>query len=214
MNRKPTADELPIAGPDGTRSKKRRRKWPWLIVAVPTGLIVLALAGATLRYGFATVQQAAILGYTLIFPYTPSAAPNTFVGPWTYLPEPRQHIGHLRIATLGIDLPIVQGTYAHQTAQVGHFAGSTLPGQGSDAILVTENPTLRKAGSLRPGTVIQWVAPQGVFAYRVQGSAPIQSLSNLSGVNRESLALVEQSTTRKGKTQLFAIFASPEFSSK
>ncbi len=93
-------------------------------------------------------------------------------------------------------------------------SGSTLPGQGSDAILVTENPTLRKAGSLRPGTVIQWVAPQGVFAYRVKGSAPIQSLSNLSGVNRESLALVEQSITRKGKTQLFAVFASPEFSSK
>lgn len=197
---------------DPTRPmKKRRRRWPWLIVLVPFMILILSIGGATLRYGWATVSQAGILGYTLLFPYTPTNANNTLVGPWTSLPEPGQGIGQLRIVSLGIQLPIVQGTYRDQVKDIGHFAGSTLPGQGGDAVLITENRKLQRIKVITPGTEVQWIAPQGVFTYRVTDSHPIKSLSDLSNMTTESLTLVEQSVLSSGVKTLYAVFAKPQF---
>ena len=198
---------------DEGQTKRRRRRWPWLLVIIPPAVIVLALAGATARYGYQTVRQAAILGYTLLFPYTPSTASNTLAGPWRTLPQPGAHIGSLRIAADGLRLPIVQGTYPHQVSDAGHFAGSTLPGEGGDSVLITESPRLHPT-AIRPGTAIEWMAPQGVFSYQVTRTGPISSLSQLSGIDREMLTVVEETMSAKGATRFYAIFARPDFASR
>lgn len=194
-----------------TSARRRRRRWPWVLVIAPVAIVLIGIAGATYRYGFATVEQAGILGYTMLFPYTPSNVSNTFVGPWRTLPEPGQSIGRLRISSLRVNLPIVQGTYPDQVSEIGHFAGSTLPGQGADAVLVTENAALLHLGAIKPGTPVQWVAPQGTFSYRVTESHAITSLVTLSEASKEALTLVEQSRTPTGTPALFAVFLQPTF---
>lgn len=196
------------------RARRRRRRWPWMIPAVPAALILIALGGATIKYGWSTVEQGMLLAVTFLHPYQPSNASNTFIGPWTHLPEPGGTIGRLVIPALHVDLPIVQGTYANQRTEVGHFAGSTLPGEGGNVILETSSPALQKLGKLSDGTLIEFKAPQGVFSYQVILISKISSIADLSSDQGESLTLVETASRQPSSSPLLSARAKPLFPSQ
>ena len=189
--------------------KKRRRKWPWMIWLVTLSLVTVGFTGAIVRFGWVTVEQAAILGYTLLFPYTPSNKVNTIAGPWTHVPGLGDNIGHLRIPALNMNLPIVQGTFPGQTKQIGHFAGSTLPGEGGNAILISESQSFVNLQTLHTGEKVEWTAPQGTFVYQVTGIHLIASVGSLSNINQEQLTMIFQPSPQKSGSPLLAVFARP-----
>ena len=148
--------------------QRKKKRWIWSLLTIPALLIV---AGGVIvwHYGWSFTKQTVLLGYTAVNPYKPIMPNRTYQELWPNLPEPGQKIGELSVPALHIQAPVVQGTHMAQLALgVGHYAGSTLPGQGGDVVLAGHRDTVfTRLQYLKVGYHIVFTTPYGPFTYEV-----------------------------------------------
>ncbi|KYP79603.1 class D sortase [Ferroacidibacillus organovorans] len=111
--------------------------------------------------------------------YVPRASATTLqfmqlsdiVAPNEPTPAPGSGIGLIRIPTLSLTAPIVQGTADVDLQRaVGHLPNSALPGQIGRGVLAAHNATwFRHINHLRVGDVLIVNTMYGQFIYRVTG---------------------------------------------
>ncbi|MGX9133230.1 class D sortase [Rummeliibacillus sp. JY-2-4R] len=147
--------------------RKSRKRWKWVILAIPIFIILIGL-GIVFYFGIGTSKEAALLGYTAVTDYKPELPDKEFNQPWSKLPEPGSKIGDLKFPSVGLDVQVVQGTDDNELKQgAGHFAGSSLPGQGGNVVLSGHNDTVFKdLENLKKGDEITFTTPYGDFVYK------------------------------------------------
>ncbi len=126
-------------------------------------------AGVVAYFGWDMTKQTVLLAYTVIKPYEPEKPNREFEQEqlWSKLPAPGEKLGDLKITSLDASWPVVQGTHDEELKQgVGHFAGSTLPGQSGNVVLSGYRDTaFRKLENLKKGDRISFTTPYGEFVY-------------------------------------------------
>src|SRR5690606_6026668 len=119
--------------------------------------------------GWEMTKQTAVLTKNVVIPYKPSTEPKEFhtETAWKTLPSPGEEIGSLTIPSVDLSYPVVQGTHENELKMgIGHFAGSTLPGQGGHVILSGHREThFSKLEGLELGQQITFTTPYGDFIY-------------------------------------------------
>ena len=85
-------------------------------------------------------------------------------------------IGTLRIPTLDIDLPIIQGTGDNDLEKgVGHFVQSVLPGESDNCVLSGHRDTFfAKLGELEIGDQLTVTTSAGTFTYETSGTRIVE----------------------------------------
>lgn len=78
-------------------------------------------------------------------------------------------IGILEIPKIDAELPIVEGTNADDLKKgVGHFNGSSLPGQHGQIVLSGHRDTVfSRLGELKIGDLLKVKIPKGTFTYQI-----------------------------------------------
>jgi len=97
------------------------------------------------------------------------------VGATITAPNEGSPVGIMRIATLGLDKVIVEGTSTDDLRQgPGHYPGTPLPGEEGNAAIAGHRTTygapFYNLDELHPGDLIQITTVQGLFTYRVTGT--------------------------------------------
>lgn len=139
-----------------------------MILGIPISLMLLG-AGIVAYFGWDMTKQTVLLAKAVVKPYEPENPNREFEQEqlWSKLPAPGEKLGDLKIASLDASWPVVQGTHEEELKQgVGHFAGSTLPGQGGHVVLSGHRDTVfRKLEHLKKGDRISFTTPYGEFVY-------------------------------------------------
>jgi sortase A len=94
------------------------------------------------------------------------------VGPSIAAPNDGNPVGLMRIAKIGLDKVIVQGTSTSDLRQgPGHYPGTPLPGEQGNAAIAGHRTTygapFYNLDELAPGDLIDITTVQGLFTYRV-----------------------------------------------
>jgi sortase A len=94
------------------------------------------------------------------------------VGASITAPNDGSPVGVLRIAKIGLDKVIVEGTTTDDLRQgPGHYTGTPLPGEAGNAAIAGHRTTygapFYNLDKLAPGDIIQVTTVQGAFTYRV-----------------------------------------------
>jgi sortase A len=97
------------------------------------------------------------------------------VGTSIAAPNDGSPVGELRIAKIGLDKVIVEGTTTDDLRQgPGHYTGTPLPGEAGNAAIAGHRTTygapFYNLDKLSPGDIIQVTTVQGAFTYRVTSS--------------------------------------------
>ncbi|MBW3496683.1 class D sortase [Bacillus sp. FDAARGOS_1420] len=150
------------------RKKIRKSRWRWVIIGIPI-FFILSGVGIVGFFGWELSKQTVLLAHTAFTPYKPEDPDKTFQQAWSELPEPGSKIGDLVFKTLDYKVPVVQGTHdAELKSGVGHFAGSSLPGQDGNVVLSGHrNTSFRKLEYLKMGDSIEFATPYGNFIYEI-----------------------------------------------
>ncbi|WML46801.1 class D sortase [Neobacillus sp. PS3-34] len=156
--------------------KMHRKKWRWVILAIPIFVLLIG-AGVVAYFGYDLTKQTVLLAHTAVKEYKPDLPDNKFDQPWPTLPEPGTKIGSLKFSSLGLNVPVVQGTHADELKKgAGHFAGSALPGQGGNVILSGHRDTVFvKLKNLKKGDPVTFTTPYGDFVYETTGFKIVHS---------------------------------------
>ncbi|WP_099354841.1 class D sortase [Fredinandcohnia onubensis] len=148
--------------------KKRKSKWRWVILGFPISIILLGI-GIIGYFGWDMTKQTVLLTKTVVDPYVPENPDRELEKEvaWSTLPSPGQKIGDLSIPAVELSYPVVQGTHTNELKKgIGHFAGSTLPGQGGHVILSGHREThFTELEHLEIGDQITFTTPYGDFVY-------------------------------------------------
>ena len=102
----------------------------------------------------------------------PGATDQPTVGPSISAPNDGNPIGLMRIAKIGLNKVIVQGTSTTDLRQgPGHYPGTPLPGEIGNAAIAGHRTTygapFYNLDKLAPGDTIEITTVQGAFTYRV-----------------------------------------------
>ncbi|WP_147535798.1 class D sortase [Bacillus marasmi] len=150
------------------RKKKRKRfKKRWLVLIVPVSLIVVGILVMVTFYWDLT-KQTVLLTKTVVAPYEPDPTAREFEHEtWPTLPVPGENLGELKIPSLELAYPVVQGTHDEELKMgIGHYAGSLLPGQGGNVLLSGHRDTVfKKLENLKEGDQIVFSTPYGDYVY-------------------------------------------------
>ncbi|MHB1627558.1 MAG: sortase family protein [Bacilli bacterium] len=146
------------------------------LVSILVAVVLLSLLaiGVVIRFGWANVYQSYLLAYAVLFPsYSPQASHRMY-GPWPSFLAPGEQVGRIVTAIPRIQAPVVEGTGdtngtggGQPINQFGHFAGSALPGQGQEVLLLGAGPSLERLTTLKIGALIEFRSSHGTFVYRV-----------------------------------------------
>lgn len=150
------------------RKRKKKKNWlKWVLLGIPTFLILAGIAVISI-FGWEMTKETALIAKTVAKPYEPELPDRKFeTDAWPKLPEPGSSLGDLSIASLDLSYPVVQGTHENELKMgIGHMAGSMLPGQGGHVILSGHRDTVfRKLEGLKVGDEITFTTPYGDFIY-------------------------------------------------
>jgi sortase A len=148
--------------------KKKRKIWRWVILGIPIFIVLLGI-GIISYFGFEQTKQTVLLSYTIAKPHKPDLPDRKFKQLWSTLPYPGENIGDLKFASVGLDVPVVQGTGADQLKQgAGHYAGSVLPGQGGNVVISGHRDTVfRKLKNIQKGDQVTFTTKYGDFVYEI-----------------------------------------------
>ena len=152
------------------RKKKRKKKWyqklKWVLLSIPI-LFILTGVGIVAYFGWDLSKQTVLLAHEVVNKYEPELPNHTFEQAWPKLPDPGSSIGELQFTTIDLTVPVVQGTHDNELKKgAGHFAGSSLPGQGGNVILSGHRDTVfRKLEHLKLGEQVTFTTPYGDFVY-------------------------------------------------
>jgi sortase A len=150
------------------RRRKKKKKWlKWVLLSIPTLLIVAGIVIISV-FGWEMTKETTLLAKSVAKPYEPELPNRTFEEEaWVKLPEPGSRLGDLSIASLELSYPVVQGTHENELKMgIGHMAGSMLPGQGGHVLLSGHRDTVfRKLEGLKIGDEITFSTPYGDFIY-------------------------------------------------
>ncbi len=152
-------------------NKKRKKRWVWAILSVPILIFMIGL-GIVLYFGYDMSKQTVLLAHTAVKDYEPDLPDKKFKQVWSTLPEPGTSIGELQFTSLDLNVPIVQGTRENELKKgAGHYAGSTLPGQGGNVVLSGHRDTVfRKLEHIQTGDKVTFQTPYGEFVYETTGT--------------------------------------------
>ena len=108
-------------------------------------------------------------------PTTAGSGDQPTVGPSIAAPDDGNPVGLLRIAKIGLDKVIVQGTSTNDLRQgPGHYPGTPLPGEAGNAAIAGHRTTygapFYNLDELVPGDLIVITTVQGTFTYSVTGT--------------------------------------------
>ncbi|MBJ8024851.1 class D sortase [Bacillus cereus] len=150
------------------KNKVRKSKWRWVIIGIPI-FFILSGFGIITFFGWELTKQTVLLAQTALTPYKPTEPEQAFKQIWSELPAPGSKIGDLNFTTLNYKVPVVQGTHEKELKLgVGHFAGSSLPGQDGNVVLSGHrNTSFRKLEYLKKGDSIDFSTPYGNFVYEI-----------------------------------------------
>lgn len=149
------------------RRKSRKFKKRWLILLIPVSLIAVGILIMVTFYWDLT-KQTVLLTKNVVAPYEPDPTAREFDHEtWSTLPSPGDNIGELKIPSLELAYPVVQGTHDNELKMgIGHYAGSMLPGQGGQVLLSGHRDTVfRKLEHLKVGDQIVFTTQYGDFIY-------------------------------------------------
>ncbi|RDU36964.1 class D sortase [Neobacillus piezotolerans] len=146
--------------------KKRRNIWRWVIISIPIFFLLIG-GGIVAYFGFDLTKQTVLLAHTALNEYEPDLPDRQFEQVWPTLPAPGDKIGDLKFPSVGLDVPVVQGTHDNELKKgAGHLAGSALPGQGGNVVLSGHRDTVfRKLKDLKVGEEVIFTTPYGDFIY-------------------------------------------------
>ena len=103
-------------------------------------------------------------------------------------------VGRLEIPRLGISAIVRYGSDARTLSlAVGHIPGTPLPGKSGNVGLAAHRDTFfRRLGEIRPDDEVRFVAPEGTFVYRVDGTKVVEPTDVwvLGPTSRPALTLV------------------------
>ncbi|PFE92794.1 class D sortase [Bacillus thuringiensis] len=150
------------------KKKTRKNKWRWAIIGIPI-FFILSGFGVVGFFGWELTKQTVLLAHTAFTPYKPAESDKEFQQVWSELPAPGSKIGELTFKTIDYTVPVVQGTHDTELKSgVGHFAGSSLPGQDGNVVLSGHrNTSFRKLEHLKKGDSIELTTPYGNFIYEI-----------------------------------------------
>jgi sortase A len=145
---------------------RRKKKWRWVILAVPIFIFLLG-AGIVLYFGVDMSKQTVLLAHTAVTKHKPDLPDRRYKQAWPLLPEPGSSIGELKFDSLGLEVPVVQGTHQSELKKgAGHYAASALPGQGGNVVLSGHRETtFRKLKNIKKGDKLTFSTPYGDFVY-------------------------------------------------
>ncbi len=131
----------------------------------------------------AQLHHEATLPSTTTTTHAPSSSTTTTagsgdqptVGPSIAAPDDGNPVGLMRIAKIGLDKVIVQGTSTNDLRQgPGHYPGTPLPGELGNAAIAGHRTTygapFYNLDALVPGDLIVITTVQGTFTYSVTGT--------------------------------------------
>lgn len=149
------------------KKSKGKRILTWLLLGIPISIII---AGITIIavFGWEMTKETTLLAKTVVTPYEPEAKERKFeTKAWSTLPDPGSYLGDLKISSLDLRYPVVQGTHDNELKKgIGHMAGSALPGQGGHVILSGHRDTVfKKLEHLKIGDEITFTTTYGDFVY-------------------------------------------------
>jgi sortase A len=149
------------------RKRKKRKFLKWFLIGIPSLIIVAGIAIIG-YFGWEMTKQTTLLAKTVVAPYVPEETEREFkTEVWSKLPDPGEGLGELKIESLDLRYPVVQGTHDNELKHgIGHLAGSTLPGQGGHVLLSGHRDTVfRELEHLKVGDEITFTTPYGDFIY-------------------------------------------------
>jgi sortase A len=149
--------------------KKKRKIWRWVLLGIPIFIVLLGI-GIVAYFGFEQTKQTVLLGYTVVKKHKPDLPDRKFVQQtWPNYVEPGSNIGELKFTSLDLNVPVVQGTHPDELKQgAGHYAGSSLPGQGGNVVLSGHRDTVfRKLKNIQKGDQVTFTTQYGDFVYEI-----------------------------------------------
>lgn len=170
------------------------RRGAWAAVVVGGILVALPL---WLRWGSWVLGSA--LTSRAPAPLVSEQVPTRFVSKYTPAPVQNSNefgagdlLGTLDIPRLGLKTAFRQGTGDVVLLQTpGHFMGSVLPGQVGTSLIAAHNVTFfRHLDRLVPGDEVKITTAQGVFWFRVTGSAVVSDQATVVNTLEPSVDLV------------------------
>lgn len=101
-------------------------------------------------------------------------------------PQIGSEMGRLLISSISLDYPVIHGDDDDELSKgVGHYAGSTLPGEGGNVVLDGHRDTVfRNLGKVKIGDVITIKTNYGTYNYKA---------ANIRIVNEDDLTVVVRS---------------------
>lgn len=145
---------------------KKRSKLIWKILL----LIFFIGAGIAIFSSWQLFKQSFLLTKTIVIKHKPENPPRTFKGVYAKRPKPGETLGNVEIPSISLNSPLIHGTLdKYLKLGVGHYAGSTLPGENGNVIISGHRDTVfRKLSDVSPGDLIILNTKLGSYTYKMK----------------------------------------------